>query len=136
MKNKVASLVKNIPINHAETAGTSFDMLVSAWADYKKIAEVEGTKRAAISAFKDTKLSQIETQRNILEQYLSSVFKERAATINGFFERLDKGIESGDSELIGLAIGAIVDITRESPLAGAREIIGAMYDPDIKTIEI
>lgn len=136
MKNKVSNLVKNIPINHTETAGASFNMLVSAWADYKKIAETEGTKRSAISAFKDTKLAQIESQRNILEQYLSGIFKERATTINGFFERLDKGIESGDSELIGLAIGAIVDITRESPLAGAREIIGAMYDPDIKTIEI
>ena len=129
-------MVKNLPINPTEAAGKSFDMLISAWADYKKIAEIEDTKRTAISAVKETKLAQIESQRNILEQYLSNVFKERASTINGFFERLDKGIESGDSELIGLAIGAIVDITKQSPLAGAREIIGAMYDPDIKTIEI
>lgn len=136
MKKQVVSLVKNLPVNPTETAGASFNMLVSAWADYKKIAETERTKRAAISAFKETKLAQIESQRSILEQYLSGVFKERASTINGFFERLDRGIENGDSELIGLAIGAIVDITKESPLAGAREIIGAMYDPDIKTIEI
>lgn len=136
MKKQVVDLVKSLPVNPAETASASFNMLVSAWTDYKKIAETEGTKRAAISAFKETKLSQIDSQRGILEQYLSGVFKERASVISGFFERLDKGIESGDSELIGLAISAIVDITKESPLTGVREIIGAIYDPDIKTIEI
>jgi hypothetical protein len=72
----------------------------------------------------------------VLEQYLSGMFKERATTISGFFEALDKGIASGNSELISSSIGAIVSITKESPLAGAREIIGAMYNPEVKTIEI
>jgi hypothetical protein len=111
-------------------------MLVTSWVEYKKVAEVEGTKRAAISAFRDVKLEQIGAQRAVLEQYLAKTFEERASTIHNFFERLDKGIETGDSALISGAIGAIVDITKQSPLTGARELINAFYDPDIKTIEI
>lgn len=136
MKNEIAGLVGKLPVNPADTAGESFKMLVSAWSEYKKISEVEETKRTEINAYKETQLARIEGQRKVLEQYLSGMFKERATTISGFFEALDKGIASRNSELISSSIGAIVSITKESPLAGAREIIGAMYNPEVKTIEI
>ena len=136
MKKQIQTLISKAPGVPTQAAQSSFDMLVSSWSEYKKAAEIEGTKRAAISAFKDVKLEQIDAQRTILEQYLANTFQERAATIHGFFEVLDKGIESGDSTLISNAIGAIIDISKQSPLAGARELIGAFYDPEVKTLEI
>lgn len=136
MKKHIQAILKKAPDIPVQAAQSSFEMLVSSWTEYKKIAEVEGTKRAAISAFKEVKLGQIGSQRAVLEQYLAKIFEERATTIHNFFEVLDKGIETGDSSLISNAIGAIVDITKQSPLAGARELIGAFYDPEVKTIEI
>lgn len=136
MKKHIQTVIQKAPNIPIQAAQSSFELLVSSWAEYKKVAEVEGTKRAAISAFKDVKLEQIGAQRAVLEQYLAKTFEERATTIHNFFEVLDKGIETGDSSLISSAIGAIVDITKQSPLAGARELIGAFYDPEIKTIEI
>lgn len=136
MKKQIQALISKAPGIPTQAAQSSFDMLVSSWSEYKKVAEIEGTKRAAISAFKDVKLEQIGAQRAILEQYLTNTFQERATTIHGFFEVLDKGIESGDSALISNAIGAIIDISKQSPLAGARELIGAFYDPEVKTLEI
>ncbi|SAK89387.1 hypothetical protein AWB78_04707 [Caballeronia calidae] len=135
MKKNIQSIFQKAPAIPLQAAQSSFEMLVSSWLEYKKVAEIEGTKRAAISAFKDVKLEQIGAQRAILEQYLARTFEERATTIQSLFEVLDRGIEAGDSGLIGGAIGAIVDISKQSPLAGARELIGAFYDPDIKTIE-
>jgi hypothetical protein len=136
MKKHIQTSIQKAPTIPLQAAQSSLDELMSAWLEYKKVAEVEGTKRAAISAFKDVKLEQIGAQRVILEQYLAKTFEERATTIHNFFEVLDKGIQTGDSTLISGAIGAIVDISKQSPLAGARELIGAFYDPDIKTIEI
>lgn len=136
MKKYLQTIVSKAPAIPVQAAQSSFEMLVTSWVEYKKVAEVEGTKRAAISAFKDVKLEQIGAQRAVLEQYLAKTFEERASTIHNFFERLDKGIETGDSALISGAIGAIVDITKQSPLTGARELINAFYDPEIKTIEI
>ncbi len=137
MKEQIFKMAGQVPLpSPAASVEESFKLLVSAWSDYKKTAEVEQTKRAEIAAYKDTTLSQISAQKQILEQYLAGVFKERAETISGFFERLDSGIERGDSALVGASIEAIVNITKQSPLAGAREIISAMYDPNVKTIEI
>ncbi|MCI1010473.1 hypothetical protein HWE02_14500 [Pseudomonas oryzihabitans] len=136
MKKHIQTIIKKAPDLPMQAAQSSFEILVSSWAEYKRISEVEDTKRSAISALKDVKLEQIGAQRAILEQYLAKTFEERATTIHNFFEVLDKGIENGDSSLISNAIGAIVDITKQSPLAGARELIGAFYDPEVKTIEI
>ncbi|GFM56371.1 hypothetical protein OH710_00745 [Pseudomonas capsici] len=137
---EIIDLVKKIPLdskaNPAISAGESFNMLITAYSEHVKISETEKTKREAITAFKETKLSQIESHRKVLEQYLSNTFKERSSAISGLFDALDKGIESGNSDLISSSIGAIVSITKESPLAGAKEIIGAMYNSEIKTIEI
>ena len=136
MKKHIQAIIKKAPDIPVQAAQSSFEMLVSSWMEYKKVAEVEDTKREAISAFKEVKLGQISAQRAVLEGYLTKTFEERATTIHNFFEVLDKGIETGDSSLISNAIGAIVDITKQSPRAGARELIGAFYDPDVKTIEI
>lgn len=99
-----------------QSASSAFKMLINAWHDYEITKETEKTKRAAINAWKEVSIGRIDSQRQILEQYLILAFKERAFTINELFYRLDKGINENNSLLISAAIGAIVDIAKESPL--------------------
>ena len=138
MSNNVVGLGKlNIPgIITTESATAALNILVGVWKEYKVTCEVEKTKRDTVYAWRDTRLQELNNNKKILEQYLEGVFKERATTIHGFFDKLDRGIENGDHQLIDQMVTGILSIARESPLAGAKELISAMYDPDTKVIEI
>jgi hypothetical protein len=120
----------------ASTAAKSLEMMVTAYTDYKKTVEIETTKRVAISAWRDTRLAEISAQKDIIEKYLSARFTERSNTIQGFFHALDKGIATGNDQLINHSMTAILNIASQSPLAEAKEIMLAMHDPNVKSIEI
>lgn len=139
MYKKTASLlvpVKSLPLSPVNAAGDSFKMLVDAYSSYKNTVQIEKTKRVAIEAWRETKVHELNNQREILELYLKETFKERAKNIEGFFATLDKGIESGNDNLIEQSIGAILSIAKQSPLAEARELMIAMRDPNVRSIEI
>ena len=139
MYKKAASLltqVKALPLPQVNAANDSFKMLVDAYSNYKHTVQVEKTKRTAIEAWRETKVHELNNQREILEIYLKETFKERAKNIEGFFATLDKGIESGNDNLIEQSIGAILSIAKQSPLAEAKELMVAMRDPNVRTIEI
>ena len=117
-------------------AAQSLETMVAAYTDYKKTVAIETTKRVAISAWRDTRLAEINSQKEILEKYLSARFTERSHTIQGFFHALDKGLETGNNQLISHSMTAILNIASQSPLAEAKEIMLAMHDPNVKSIEI
>ncbi len=48
----------------------SFDQIMLAYREYKIIAEQEKTKRKAISAWQETRLAEIQAQRDFLIGYL------------------------------------------------------------------
>ena len=128
--------IEKLPIDHINAAGDSLKMLVDAWSNYQTVAQVEKTRRAGISAWRETKVLELSNQKEVLELYLKESFKERAKNIEGFFATLDKGIESGDDKLIEQSIGAILEVSKQSPLANAKEVLIAMRNPDVKAIEI
>ncbi len=117
-------------------ATKAFDNLVGAWKEYAITAEIEQTKRENIKTFRDTSIKAIEESSAILKAYLERVFKERASVIQGMFEHLDKSLASGNTQSASEAIAAIVSVTKESPLAGAVELIASINDPNVKSIEI
>lgn len=123
----------SIPIDAPKVA---FDTLVNAWKECSIVSEQEQTKRENIRAYRDINVKAIEENSAILKLYLEKTFTERATTIQGMFERLDEGLKSGNTEVIALTIGAIIDITKQSPLAGARELLANYHDPNVKSIEI
>lgn len=125
-----------MPIGQLNAAKSSFDLLVNAWSEYKKTSEEETTKRVQINAWKEANLAKISAQRSILEQYLTATFNERSDTISALFERLDKGIESGNPDLINATLGGIIEIAKISPLRDALKLVDAVNDSNIKNIEI
>lgn len=127
-------LAKAAPV--AGDAGKALDNIVDAWKQYKIVAEVEQTKRASIQATRDVNIKMIEENAAILKQYLEGMFKERAGIIAGMFERLDQGLADGNAQLASEAMSTIVAITSQSPLAGARELLVDLRNPQVTSIEI
>ena len=129
---------KNIalPIPNHASATQAFDNLVSAWKECTIVAEQEKTKRENIRAFRDVNVKAIEENSALLKRYLEHSFAERAFVIQEMFNRLDKNLEQGNMQAASDAISAIVSITKESPLAGARALIEDFHNPNIKSIEI
>ena len=133
--NRIPGAVKGIPIP-TTAAVDACDNLVNAWKDCKNTAEVEKTKRENIRSWRDTNIKAIEENSAILKLYLERSFQERAATIQGTFERLDQALADGNTEAVGLMMNAIVAIVKESPLAQARQVIADMNNPNVTMIEI
>ena len=129
---KKGSIIKAPPT----AALDSFRMLVDAHNDYQKTVQIETTKREAIAAWRDVRIRDLENRRAILESYLTNSFAERRDLIQGFFERLDRGIDEGNDHLISEALGGIVAIAKQSPLADVEKLIGDMNDDNVKYIEI
>lgn len=129
---------KNIalPIPNHASATQAFDNLVSAWKECTIVAEQEKTKRENIRAFRDVNVKAIEENSALLKRYLEHSFAERAFVIQEMFNRLDKNLEQGNMQAASDAISAIVSITKESALAGARALIEDFHNPNIKSIEI
>lgn len=130
---KLIPLANKLPL---ATSGSAISEVIHAWSDYKKTVEVEATKRTSIDAWRDTRLADIQAKKDLLELYLKETFKERAGMIQGFFDTLDKGIEKGDDQLINHSMTAILNIANQSPLAQAKDIMLAMHDPNVQSIEI
>lgn len=121
--------------NPASSAYQGFEMLTKAYADYKTICQTEHTKREAIAAWREVQLTKTNNQREFLESYLKERFAERRHVINEMFERLDKGIESDNPELITTAMSAIENTVKSSPLQEAGQVLMAMNDPTVDKIE-
>lgn len=134
---KTGGLVTKLPVKPSPMAlADSYKILVQAHSDYKKTVEVETTKRHAIAAWKETRLTDLENRRAILESYLIQNFSERRFMIEEMFKRLDQGIADGNDQVIGGALGAIVSIAAQSPLANVDKLIGDIHDDNVKCIDI
>lgn len=121
--------------NPASSAYQGFEMLVKAYADYKTVCQTEHTKREAIAAWENVHLTKSNNQREFLESYLKERFAERRHVIDEMFVRLDQGIENDNPELITMAMSAIENTVKSSPLQEAGQVLMAMNDPNIDKIE-
>lgn len=112
------------------------DKMIQAYQQYKTVVEQEKTKREAIQAWRDKELAKIQGQKVLLQQYFQLVFQERGRIIDGLFSALDKGIEANNLELIGQSLGGIVDLAKNSPLAGVSQLLQQLDDDDCDEIII
>ena len=87
-----------------------------------------------IEAWKDVRLTELSHQKEILKTYLEETFKERREMIDGLFDALDKGMDSGNMDVINAAIGGIINLSKDFPLQNVDKLIHAMKDNDTKVI--
>lgn len=110
--------------------------MAEAYQEWHRISEQEQTKRESIEAWKQCQLKKLNNQREVMELYFQNTYAERAHNFSELFERLDKGIELGDTTLVAGCLQGIVDIAKTSPLAGVKEIFQALDDPNVNEIVI
>jgi len=82
----------------------------------------------------EQRLIKLELKKDFLESILRG-FKERRENFDKLFDRLDKGIESNNLELIAGTLGAIVDIAKSSPIKHLQKMKDDFNNPNIKEIE-
>lgn len=126
---KVAAAVFTEVINPAQC----LQQLVSAYAEYKTIAEQEQTNRREIDAWEKATIAKINAQRDFLIQYLDRSFDERAENFRALFGVVDRAIASGNNEQLALALNSITEIAKSSPfkdLANLASVKAALNDPD------
>ena len=128
-------VLTKIPKDPVSNAAQGFNMLVSAYKEYKTICQQEHTKREAIQAWKEAQVGRTNAQREFLENYLKERFQERKHVIDEMFKRLDEGIETDNPQIISMAMSAIENTVKSSPLQEASQILIAMNDPNVDKIE-
>ena len=130
---KIPSLKTINPINSASLA---FSNIVTAYKEYKVTHEIEETKRENIRAYRDTTVEKYRTQRDFLEKYLTETFKERSTVIKGLFDALDSGLESGNDNVIKMAMSGIVSVIQKSPLQDINDFMKKLESDSDEIIEI
>ncbi len=135
--DKVSRVIptKTPPTIPLEAASNVFSRLIETHHEYKKIAAQEKSKREAVKAWKDVRLTELKNQKEILRSYLEEIFKERRYMIDGLFEALDKGIEANNLDVINGAIGGIINVAKESPLQQVDKLMLSLQNDDVKVIE-
>lgn len=107
--------------------------IIQAWSEYKKIAEVEQTKRRAIKAQEKTVFEEIKLKRDFLIGYLEQSFDERAQNFQILFQLADKAMNAGDNKQLGLTLDKITELAKSSPfkeLADLSKVQAALNDPN------
>ena len=89
--------------------------IIKAYADWRKIAKEEETKRQRISAEERMVIHQINAQRDILMTYLERSFDERRENFQQLFGVLDRAIDTGDTANVAATLGSIVELAQSSP---------------------
>ena len=111
-------------------------ILVNAKSENHRVTQEEKTKRANIHALRDVEIERIQAQKDVLKSYLEGIFSERKYMIEEMFDKLDKGIENDNLELIQLSMSSIVSIAKESPLKQVESLISDFKNDDVKSITI
>ena len=111
MKKGSGPLSKRASINPTAV----ITQIVKAYADWRKIAKEEETKRQRISAEERMAIHQINAQRDILMAYLERSFDERRENFQQFFKILDRAIDKGDTANVAATLSSIVELAQSSP---------------------
>ncbi|BAY97256.1 hypothetical protein NIES37_11940 [Tolypothrix tenuis PCC 7101] len=107
--------------------------IVSAYAEYKIVAQQEKTKRHKIDAWEKASITKINAQRDLLMAYLDRSFDERAENFRALFAVVDSAIASGNNEQLALTLNTITEIAKSSPfkdLANLTNVRAALNDPN------
>jgi len=125
---KIATALNNA-INPAEC----LQQIVSAYTEYKIIAEQEQTKRREIEAREKATLAKITAQQDLLMAYLDRSFDERAENFRSLFCVVNQAIAAGNNDQLALALHSITEIAKSCPfkeLANLASVQAALDDPN------
>ncbi|MBR8832508.1 MAG: hypothetical protein DSM106950_00295 [Stigonema ocellatum SAG 48.90 = DSM 106950] len=125
--------IKKVVLNEFVNPAECLKQIVSAYTEYKIIAEQEKTQRRKIDAWEKTTIAQINAQRDLLIAYLDQSFDERAENFRTLFAVVDQALTSGNNEQLAMTLNSITEIAKASPfkeLANLASVRAALDNPD------
>jgi hypothetical protein len=123
-------------------AAECLQQMLSAYTEYKIIAEQEKTKRCEIDAWEKEAIAKINAQRDLLIAYLDRSFDERAENFRALFNVVDSAMSddkslrvyaSNNNQQLALTLNSITEIAKSNPfkeLANLTSVRAALDDPD------
>lgn len=117
----------------ATDALAALNNVVEAAREYFRLREKHTTKRVNIEAYRVLETERIRAAENVLNDYFTRVFDERAQNFSELLQRLDKAAHDGNDQMVTETLDAIVAIAKKSPLADLADlgqIRKALDDPD------
>lgn len=104
--------------------------VIGSVIEYKKIKEQEATKRTEITEKSKVEIEKIRALKESFLSYLDHEYNERSQVYKKFFETLDKGIETGNMEVIDAAMTGILAQVKEKPLSRRELFKRNLADPN------
>jgi len=107
------------------------DNLVQLAGEVKKFREVQETKRAAIEAERQTVISKIRAQRELLIKYLDKTFDERKENFNKLFDVIDDALVKDNIQQLSMGLNSFNELAKSSPfkdLANIEQVGKALED--------
>lgn len=124
---------RKVVFNDSINPVTGFQQIVSAYVEYKTIAEQERTKRREIEAWEKETIAKINATRDLLITYLDRTFDERAKNFHDLFDVVDRAIASNNNEQLALALNSIAELAKSNPfkdLTNIASVRAALDDPE------
>jgi len=135
MISKTLSITRQLKITPLQ-AFEGIKTVVDVISKNQKVIREETTKRHNIAAIKEFEIEKIQVQKEVLKDYFEKIFAERKMIFENLFDKLDKGIENNNLELIQLSLSSIVEIAKDSPLNQVEKLRNDFHNPEVKEIEI
>lgn len=77
---------------------------------------------AKLEAQKEIALTEIKHKYELYHKVFDAIFDERKAAINKSFDIIDKGLATGDKDLIGMGMKSLSTIVSSSPFANMQQL--------------
>jgi ribonucleotide reductase alpha subunit len=122
-----------VALNEIINPAECLQQIVSAYTEYKIIAEQEQTKRREIDAWERETIANINAERDLLMAYLDRSFDERAENFRALFNVVDRAMAVGNNEQLALTLHSITELAKSSPfkeLANLAFVRAALDNPD------
>lgn len=121
--------LKDTVSNAVQTLSMGADVAQNVASLYSSCLQMHERSKQ-IEAVTKLKLAQTIAKFKTCQAVITKTFAERDKGLQSLYDTLDKGVESGDRELILAAMSNISNIITTSPLADIQAICERFDDPD------
>lgn len=108
--------------NLSESLLNEFSGMFREAIDYLQYAEQQETARTEIRARRDVAIAALKERRQVISEYMSHVFQERAKVLQGHLNVLEKALSQNSPEMVSLALNGMVTVIKSSPFQDIKEM--------------
>jgi len=131
LHSRLNSMADGLAAKNPLEAVNVLNNFISMATDVTKFTETQKTKRKEIEAKKDIIVSKIQSDKEIILEYLSRSFDERKDNFAKFFAIVDDAIAKNNMQQLAMGLDSINKLAASSPfkaLANIQETKNALED--------